>query len=282
MMRCRACAVMVAVAAHVASEPGQETASRIEIKAASVTPDLSLSFEVASIKPSASRTSSSTVSLQPGQFRASHRTLNQLIAFAFDVRQLQIVGSPDWADSQHWEIDARTPPGYRYLEEHQAMLRRLLETRFSLKHHSEIRNRPIYELRRVRQDGTLGPHLTPFEGRCKDFRVGREGKLESADAQGIQCRFGVSRNRADAVGSDWADLNLSGELGELDRLVVDKTGLTGRFNMRLRWSSEPRDTTPDDVSIFTALREQLGLKLDPATGPVQMIVVEDVRLPGPD
>ena len=268
---------------HMTSVSGQEAGLPVEVKPPTATPDLSLSFEVASVKPSASSEPRGTFSIKAGTFLARNQTLNRLIAFAFDVRLIQIVGSPQWAGSQRWEIHARMPPGWRWMEEHEAMLRRLLETRFALKHRSEIRRLPIYELRRARQDGTLGPNLTPFEGECKDFRVGRDGTLEaSADAPGIRCSFGISSNRADAVGTDWTVLNLARQLTELDRLVVDKTGLTGRFNVKLRWSAGPRDSSPEDVSLFTALREQLGLTLEPAIGPVQVIVVEDARLPTPD
>src|SRR5688572_10952664 len=72
------------------------------------------------------------------------------------------------------------------------------------------RNLPVYELRRAHEDGALGPNLSPFEGECKDFRIGTGGTLEaSTTAPGIRCSFGVSQNRVDAVGSDWADLNLA-------------------------------------------------------------------------
>jgi uncharacterized protein (TIGR03435 family) len=210
--------------------------------------------------------------MPPGRFLASYRTLNQLIAFAFDVRSIQVVGSPKWADSQHWDISARTPPGLRWLEEHQAMLRRLLETRFALRHRGEMRDLPVYELRRVRQDGSLGPNLTPFEGDCRT----------SPNAPGVLCRFRVSANVVDAVGADWGTLNLARQFPELDRIVVDRTGLTGRFNIKLQWNREASDSGATGVSLFTALREQLGLQLAPATGPVQVIVVEDARPPDPD
>lgn len=275
-------ALIVVTTLYVTSVSGREAWFQAAIPSASATPDLSLSFEVASVKPSSSSEPRGTLSLTPGSFVASNHTLNRLIAFAFDVRRLQVVGAPSWADSMYWRINARVPAGARWLEEHRAMLRRLLETRFALTHRRDLRDLPVYELRRVRPDGALGPNLTPFNGECGEFRV-REGKLEALpEAPGIQCRFGVSQNRADAVGVDWADFNLARELTELDRLVVDKTGLTGRFNVKMRWSSEPRDSGPEDVSLLTALREQLGLKLEPTTAPVEVIVVEKVRLPDPD
>ena len=275
-------AVIVVTTGYIANISGRETASQAAITSASGTPDLSLSFEVASVKPSSSSEPRGMLSLTPGSFAASNHTLNRLIAFAFDVRRFQVVGVPKWADSMYWRINARTPAGSRWMEEYRAMLRRLLETRFALKHRRELRNLPVYELRRARPDGALGPHLTPFDGECGDFRL-REGKLEALpEAPGIQCRFGVSQNRADAVGADWVDFNLAREFTELDRLVVDKTGLVGKFNVKMRWSSDPRDSGPEDVSLFTALREQLGLTLEPTTAPVEVIVVEEVRLLNPD
>ena len=274
--------VVVAATGYVISVSGRETAPQAATIPAWTTPDLSLSFEVASVKPSSSSEPRGMLSLTPGSFVASNHTLNRLIAFAFDVRRLQVVEAPKWADWMYWRINARAPAGSRWMEEYRAMLRRLLETRFALKHRREIRNLPVYELRRARSDGALGPSLTPFDGECGDFQV-REGRLEVLpEAPGIQCRFGVSQHRADAVGADWADLNLAHELTELDRLVIDKTGLTGKFNVKMRWSSNPRDSGPEDVSLLTALREQLGLKLEPTTAPVEVIVVEKVRLPSPD
>ena len=261
--------------AHALSVAATQTpptnATPQELVPASAAPDLSLSYEVASVKPSTSRTTAYTVSIPPGRFLASYRTLNQLIAFAFDVRSIQVVGSPKWADSQHWDISAKTPAGVRWLEEHQAMLRRLLETRFALRHRGEMRALPVYELRRARQDGTLGPNLTPFEGDCRT----------SPNAPGVSCRFRVSANVVDAVGVDWATLDLARQFTELDRIVVDRTGLSGKFNIKLQWNRRSDSGAPG-VSLFTALREQLGLQLAPTTGPVQVIVVEGARLPDPD
>ncbi len=158
------------------------------------------------------------------------------------------------------------------------MLRRLLESRFALKHRVETRELPVYELRRARQDGSLGPHLTPFGGEC--FRPANQ--QEVANPAGTLCRFSVSPGVARAVGTDWEDLSLASNLTELDRLVIDKRGLTGKFNVTMQWSPDASGSRPEEVSLFTALREQLGLKLEPTTGAVKVIVVDDARLPDPD
>jgi uncharacterized protein (TIGR03435 family) len=92
----------------------------------------------------------------------------------------------------------------------------------------------------------------------------------------------VSANVVDAVGADWASLDLGRQFPELDRIVLDKTGLTGKFNIKLQWNREASDSGVPGMSLFTALREQLGLQLAPATGPVQVIVIEDARPPDPD
>jgi uncharacterized protein (TIGR03435 family) len=146
------------------------------------------------------------------------------------------------------------------------LLRSLLEDRFKLRVHRHQRQMPIYALVRARSDGGLGPRFKPSTPDC--FQ-------ESA-----KCGFTggpVGRIKADAITMDI----LTQLLGNAsDRIVVDRTGLQGGFAIDLEWS--PDQTASDKSAIFTAVQEQLGLKLESTRGPVDVLVIDHVEEPTED
>ena len=232
-------------------------------------------FEVASIKPGDPKEPRFGIMLRPGgRFTTTNATLRQLIGFAYDVRQNQITGGPSWGDADQYNIEAKpdgsfsVPTGQRGAELIRQMLQSLLAQRFHLKVHQEIRDEPVYEL--VLAKG--GPKLKDSAG----------GENESE-------RIGRGTFTATATPIALLLKPLSQVLG---RSIIDKTGLTGSYDFTLQWTPDsgqyrslggapipdpPADS--DSVSLFTALQEQLGLKLESAKGSVEIIVIDSAEKP---
>lgn len=160
------------------------------------------------------------------------------------------------------------------------MLRTLLTERFTLAFHRETREVPIYALVVARADGKLGPQLLPSTlAECAE----RTPPNNTGSAP-IPCGGGFARV-GDLAGRAVAFPVLAANLSNAaDRPVVDRTGLTGTFDWQLRWTPDPLPPTQplDTVTLFTALQEQLGLRLDSTHGPVEVLVIDSVERPTPD
>ena len=203
-------------------------------------------------------------------------------------RIIPIEGAPDWVHAERFEIEAKSDGSPNILMMQGPMMQALLEDRFKLKIHRETRQGPVYEL-------TLGkgsPRLKPFQpGSCIPVVTGRS--LPSLDSGQRYCRNMV--NPRGAVDMDGGALSgLAALLGmALDRPVIDRTGLTDLFEVHLRFSPDgpapprpsPADPAPpaaaasDAPSVFQAIQEQLGLRLVPAKGPVDVLVIDHVERP---
>jgi bla regulator protein BlaR1 len=242
------------------------------------------SFEVASIKPgNPNERGPKGVGTNGNQFMARDASLRLMIQVAYGLQDHQIVGGPNWIDSDLFTIDAKpnaaTPlpdPNRRadFDRMINLMLQSLLEERFKLAVHRETRMEPIYEL--VVAKG--GPKLKESAGPDANGRQGIFGRpgYWAATNQGIGALVGV----------------LSQQLG---RPVRDKTGITGRYDYTLTYMPEPTQPVPgapqpeafppvdsNAPSIFTALQEQLGLKLESTRGPVEVLVVDNAEKPEPN
>lgn len=209
-----------------------------------------------------------------GRFARASATLQQLIQYAYDVQPLQITGGPAWVSRSRFQIDARTERATTP-EQMRAMVRQMLADRFGLKVHSDVQERAIYRLVVAREDGKLGRLLYRVEDtECGgsnpqpcDLSAWSGGLMSSG--MGLQQLAAALFNRSETTG--------------VDRPVVDQTGLTGMFGFTLMFSSfNTAPNVSNDPSIFTALREQLGLKLEPARGPVELIVIDSVEQPTPN
>jgi uncharacterized protein (TIGR03435 family) len=259
-------------------------------------------FEVASIKPNRSLDGGGTAGFQPGgRFRSINIPVQGLIATAFGTDRpllpVQIVGGPDWIATDRFDITAKMGSDasqdmkelYRQMP---VLLRTLLEDRFKLKAHSETRQLPICTLVLDRKDGRLGPQLrrsvVDCLARSKAARAGTPVPSPPRDRPACGMRFGAGMFSA----SGFTLVNLAGTLsGNVGRVVLDRTGLTGDFDVELQWTpdrvplsgdaSNPAPS-PDGPSIFTALQEQLGLKLESTKGPVDVLVIDHVEQPTPD
>jgi uncharacterized protein (TIGR03435 family) len=260
-------------------------------------------FQVASIKPNKS-TEGRGIRLQPGgRFTAVGIQLRDLIRIAYgdpaSLLRNQIVGGPDWLASDRFDIVAKadvdfgTPSSERELL---GMLRTLLEDRFQLKAHQETRDLPIYELVVARSDKQLGPKIRRSTGDCIRPDTLPAPTTNPPDPS----RFcGNMRNNLNGVLSatavtmqSWA--GFLAELPLVSRVVRDRTGLTGEFDVHIEFvpaflqntnadgSPVPNPAADSGPNLFTALQEQLGLKLEPTKGPVAVLVIDHVERPTTD
>jgi uncharacterized protein (TIGR03435 family) len=169
----------------------------------------------------------------------------------------------------------------------QLMARALLADRFKLKTHLETRDVPIYGLVVERPDGKLGAKISPMTFDCKSWlaarnrgeRVAPPPSNSDGPGCGLQSSVGSIRGRAQI-----ADLALVlSFLNVLGRPVVDRSGLTADYEFELRWTPDgARQVDPDLPTLFTAVREQLGLKLEATTGPIEVLVIDSAERPAPD
>ena len=230
------------------------------------------SFEVASVKPNTSRISNAVpASRGNGSYSASNVALKSVIANAYEVRIFQIEGGPDWLTSERFDIIARgregTPDRLR-----SAMLRALLAERFKLAVHFETREQQVYALVLARSDGRPGPQLKPSPPSASGATPG----LVTTSVDN-----GVARIRGSRVPLDNFALVLSSSV--FSRRVIDRTGLSGEFDIDVRFTPESSTApAPEFPSIFTAVQEQLGLWLQSERGPVPVLVIDSVQRPTPD
>ena len=260
-------------------------------------------FDAASIKVSKTGDQGTYLRRQPGGlYRATNATLRNLIASAylneFPPKGELIFGGPGWIDSEHFEIEARAE-GNPGREQMQLMVQSLLEDRFKLVLHHETRQLPIYALMQAKP-GKTGPQLTVHSGDAKCTEAAPGKPLSPPAPGGTMPAYCGGFFMAPASGALRETGNkitmgmLVQFLGQsVDRTMVDRTGLNGVFDFNLEFAPElgpgsqiggtasaPDPSAPP--SIFTALQEQLGLKLEPQTGPVDVLVIDHVEEPSPN
>jgi len=222
----------------------------------------------------------------PGGFSLKYASLRDMIRAAYGVRDFQIAGGPDWIDTDHYDVEtkARVPPS----QMHVVVVEAVLKDRFKLKFHRETRELPVYLLT-VAKGGPRMRHseegsCTPFDGARMTPRF-KPGDKPFCGA--IKSGISLWLNKTiDAVGMSVADALTTFLSNNLNRTVVDKTGLTGKYDIHLEWNrqtaNEPGNPTPsadDGPSLITAVQDQLGLKLEPGKGPVEVLAIDRVEKP---
>lgn len=285
--------------AGVLAAPGAQTSQGARTTPGADTPLANPpAFEVASVKANKSADNRVMLGFQPGgRFSGTNVSLSMLIRTAYRLQNFQIVGGPSWMFSDRFDVVAKADADPT-ADDRLLMMRALLAERFKLSMHNETRELPIYTMVVARSDGKLGPRLKPTATDCAALRArGRGGAPPAPSAPGgsIPCGMRMAPGSITAGSMTLAQLaqTLSQSIG---RVIVDKTGLSGQFDFELTWRPEqiaqgaPRDVNapplpdgdPNTPSIFTALQEQLGLKLEGARGPVDVMVVDRVEPPTPD
>jgi uncharacterized protein (TIGR03435 family) len=198
-----------------------------------------------------------------------------LIHYAFQLQPYQIAGTPGWIRSEHYDVDAK-PAGIRQnYDDIPAMLQVLLEDRFKLRYHWETREQPGYDLV-VTKPGKLRSSV--LKGDCPPSLSNSELLPRGATCGSLANSPGHTK------GYNLTANSLAGSLSWLlSKPISDKTNLAGRYDVELRWtpeSIEMRSNAPseqDVPNIFTAIQEQLGLKLQPAKVAVRVFVVDHVE-----
>jgi bla regulator protein blaR1 len=261
-------------------------------------------FAVTSVKTNRSGTQGGTMRGTPGgDYSGTNLTLSRLVRTAYGLQDSQIVGGPEWFNKDNFDIEAKgngpAPP-----ETRNQMLRALLHDRFNLRAHVETRELPVYGLVLARSDGRLGPALKvsaedcPPPGTARGAvvalggaptgPVGGRGPGGPVGCGSLQFGPGLFVSKATDIG--WLAQNLSNFplLTGVDRIVLDRTGLKGNYEIELKWTarmpgpqgqSAAAAASLDDVSLFTALQEQLGLKLEPQRAPVPVLIIDSAERP---
>lgn len=223
-------------------------------------------FEVTSIRPSPpERRVGPAMDLAPGgRFTAINASLRLLLKKAFAIRDFQIAGAPDWIDSARYDIAAKTE-GDRSIGDDQLrpLLQALLASRFNFQGHMESKDLPVYILA-ISKNGPKLQDAKPDPGQAAGVRFGGAGRLVGVSASMKQLAEALS------------DIRLNGE-AIVDRPVIDETGLAGLYNFTLTWAPIASDLP--ESSIFTAVQDQLGLRLESRKAPVAILSIDRVQKP---
>ena len=281
---------------------GTLVAPRIQAQATASADATTSTFEVASVKANKSGDGRVMMMMPPtGRISATNIPVMLLLRQAYNVQPFQIIGAPSWLASDRFDIAAKAPDGTSP-ELYRPMMRNLLADRFKLKAHMETREMPTYALILARADGKLGPNLALTKVDCEAIARGRRAggppPAPPQPGERMECGFMIGLGNINAGGMPMVELARS--LSQfVNRIVVDKTGLNGKFDFQLTYTPEGRGfpglpagappigveappADPNGASLFTALQEQLGLKLDSQKGPVDVLVIDSIEQPTED
>jgi len=237
-------------------------------------------FEVATIKPTDPDTQGVYIRMQSvNRFIARGLTVKALVAAAYELHPRAISGGGSWSDSDRYDITALTPGNVQpSLDEQMSMLRRLLADRFRLAFHREPRELAVYAITVARGGSKL---------KLSTAAPGTPPKLTNTvfpeEKGGVHILL-PARN------ANMAELAAMMQRAVVDRTVVDSTGLSGTYDFDLEWTPDesqfggklPRSVESTKPSLFTAMQEQLGLRMEPTKGLVQTLVIDRVERPSED
>ena len=260
-------------------------------------------FEVVSIKPS-DPSAVPQMSMSPGRYNVAGVSVHGIISDAFRVPPNRIIGLPDWSSKERYTIAANAPEGTPTTDGRAlfVMLTNLLKDRFRLSAHIETREMPVYNLVFARNDKRFGPAFKESSAECRAALAARDeevrrgaraaGRIGPSECESVRINPGGTAS-LDGVRMDMFALILTPYVG---RPLIDKTGLTSYYNVTLKWTREVRSASlappglppgmppldPDAPNLFTAVQEQLGLKLENARAPLDVVVIDSVEHPTPD
>jgi uncharacterized protein (TIGR03435 family) len=246
----------------------------ISLRSAEITPE----FDVATIKLSNPATPGRQFMAKGHEFITINTTLNDLITFAYGLNIRQIVRGPAWLASEKYDLDVKSEGGSQPTDaQWKMMIQKLMADRFKLTYHHESRELPAYVL----TVGKNGPKLKTSEA-------------DPGALPGIGFRGFGNMPVSNASMADFAAM-MQGSV--LDRPMIDRTGLKARYDFVLKWTPDdsqfigmrppgaslPGNDKPDaPPSLFTAIQEQLGLKLESAKAAVDVLVIDHVEMPSPN
>ena len=260
-------------------------------------------FEVVSIKPS-DPFAVPRMSMSPGRYNVAGVSALGIISDAFRVPPNRITGLPDWSSKERYTIAAKAPEGTPSTDGSAlfVMLTNLLKDRFRLAAHTETREMPVYNLVFARNDKRFGPAFKESSAECRAALAARDEEVR----RGARAAGRLLQNECESVRINPGGTAILGGVRSdmfariltpyVDRPLIDKTGLTSYYNVTLKWTPEVRSASlsppglppgmppldPDAPNLFTAVQEQLGLKLENARAPLDVVVVDSVEHPTPD
>ena len=222
-------------------------------------------WDVVSVKPSDPNDKRDFFDVHGRHLIVENETVESIVRMAYQVQKSQIIGAPDWMKTERFDVDGVADiDGQPDVAQYQSMMRKLLELRFGLKLHREQREMPVFALTVAKQ----GPKLTPSKG--------DPNALPSEDGSTSNARESIFTN------TSMQDLTLVLVMDSyVDRPVIDQTAIKGRYDFRLKWMvDESKATTSDGPpGLFTAIQEQLGLKLEPVRALAEVLVIDKVQRP---
>ena len=235
--------------------------------------DANPSFEVATIKPSKPDQPGKMFGVRAARFKTINTTLSDMISFAYDVHTKQVVGGPDWMTTEKFDIDAQPDtPGSPNRQQLKTMVQKLLADRFQLKFHRDKKELSAYVLTVAKSGSKL--------------------KKSDGDPNGLPSLFFRGLGVLTVQNATMADFSHLMQSAVLDRPVVDQTGLEGKWNFLLKWTPDesqfsdmgvkvppPSDAADAPPPLFTAIQEQIGLKLDAGKASVEVLVLDHVEKP---
>jgi uncharacterized protein (TIGR03435 family) len=270
------------------------------------TPGTASAFEVVSIKPNRQRQGPSIVVVQPGgRLVAANTTPRELILVAYGLQESQLANVPDWADQERFAVEARTSDATP-ASTIRLMIRAMLAERFGLSVHSERRDLAMLALVKARSDGRLGPGLRPSGPECAPIKPpagipippppppappgGTSMRIILPTDEPLKRRCGALFAPGWFAARNITMKELASALTQMERrIIVDETGLSGDYdfdltfmpdNVRFMPAPPPGGGPPSDApSLPTALREELGLRLDSRRSPVDVLVVDGITRP---
>jgi uncharacterized protein (TIGR03435 family) len=260
-----------------------------------------VAFDHATVQPSSPSDSNSSMQIEPGVFVQKNASITSLIAFAYGVHEYQLTGLPSWADTDHFDIDASwkeapggptisvqgkssiaissdgapppppPPPGSISIHlgpgQLQEMLKTLLADRFNLKLTPESKVMPVFDL----VVAGSGAKLTPNLSAPVSTEAGKSMPI-------VQVRSSFTSGTHELIVNNASPVVLADLISQqVNRKVVDKTGLTGLYDVMIHW---PQSQTPEDIG--ASLEDQLGLRLEPDQGPVKVLAINQLEKPAAD
>lgn len=225
--------------------------------------DANPSFDVAAITLSDPSNGSSGFLVDGRRVTVLNETIESMMVFAYGVQKTQLAGAPSWFTTDHYDVHGvPDAPGEPTFDQFKGMVRKLLADRYQLRMHGDQRELLVYALRVAKSGPKLqktasapnsNPDQTGNGGRLNDWRFTNESMPEFA--QFLQF--------------------------VMDRPVVDQTGVTGKYDFRLKWApNQVLEHDPDAApGIFTAMPEQIGMKLEPVKAPAKVMVIDHIERP---
>jgi uncharacterized protein (TIGR03435 family) len=261
-----ACAAMLAAITFCVMPAGitQSDVAKPQPMAKDADPD----WEVATVRPSDPNDNGHQhINLRGRHVMLLDHTVDDILLIGFGVQKSQLAGEPDWAKTERWNVDGvpdvEGEPSMRQL---QAMMQKILVERFGLKLHHEQREMPVFALTVARGGPKMTPNLSDPNGWFdQQNSVGNGRDVEALKNASMRDLATILQFR-------------------VDRPVVDQTDLKGRYDLKLQWSTDEAQTTQPDAlpGLFTAIQEQIGLKLEPVKAPADVLVIDQVEKPSPN